>query len=119
MRIGIKRVYDPVSSADGLRVLVDRLWPRGLKKADACVDVWAKEMAPTASLRKWFAHQEERFSDFRHRYLAELEEKQDIAMKLLERAAGRPITLLFAARSRSCNHAVILQEFLLRQESRG
>ena len=113
MRIQIKRVYDDPADNDGLRVLVDRLWPRGLKKADARIDLWAKDLAPTAPLRKWFKHDASRFEEFRSRYLAELEARRDIARELREQAAGGTITLVFAARDRACNHAVVLRDFLL------
>jgi uncharacterized protein YeaO (DUF488 family) len=112
IKIQIKRVYDPPSNDDGLRILVDRLWPRGLKKADARIDFWAKELAPTTSLRKWFNHEIEKFSEFRLRYLEELTSKHDVARRMLDQAAGRTITLLFAARDRSYNQAIILQSFL-------
>jgi uncharacterized protein YeaO (DUF488 family) len=112
MKIQIKRVYEPPGDEDGFRVLVDRLWPRGLKKANAHVDIWAKELAPTPNLRKWFDHDESKFREFRVRYLKELGGKQDFARSMMERATGRTITLLFAARDLSCNHAVVLQQFL-------
>ena len=77
MSIRIKRVYDDPGDDDGLRVLVDRLWPRGLKKADARIDLWAKDLAPTSPLRKWFGHDASRFGEFRSRYLDELEARRD------------------------------------------
>ncbi len=112
IKIQIKRVYDPSSNDDGLRVLVDRLWPRGLKKANARIDFWAKELAPTTPLRKWFNHEAQKFSEFRLRYLKELTFKHDVARRILDQAAGRTITLLFAAQDRSHNQAVVLQGFL-------
>ena len=112
IKIQIKRVYDPSSNDDGLRVLVDRLWPRGLKKANARIDFWAKELAPTTTLRKWFNHEAQKFSEFRLRYLKELTFKHDVARRILDQAAGRTITLLFAAQDRSHNQAVVLQGFL-------
>ncbi len=112
MKIQIKRIYDSLGDDDGLRVLVDRLWPRGVKKERASVDVWAKELAPTTELRQWFDHDASKFSEFRTRYLKELEDKDDVVRKLFEDANGRTLTLLFAARDRSCNHAVVLLDYL-------
>ena len=112
MKIDIKRIYDPPGDDDGFRILVDRLWPRGLKKADAHIDLWAKELAPTTDLRKWFDHESSKFGAFRCRYLEELDAKHDLARRVLEAAGGRTITLLFGARDRSCNHAVVLRDFL-------
>ncbi len=112
MKIQIKRIYDPPGDDDGLRILVDRLWPRGVKKKEARVDVWAKELAPTTELRKWFNHDASKFSEFRSRYLKELDDKDHVVRKLFEDANGRTLTLLFAARDRSCNHAIVLFEYL-------
>lgn len=115
MRIQIKRIYDPPDAADGFRVLVDRLWPRGVKKADAGVDYWAKDLAPTTELRKWFHGEDAEFSEFRRRYLQELETRPDAVRALLEKATGDTITLLFAARDPVCNHAVVLRDFLIQR----
>ena len=112
--IRIKRVYDLPSENDGLRVLVDRLWPRGLKKSGSHIDLWAKELAPTAALRKWFNHEEHKFREFRLSYLEELSFRQDIVRKLFEQADNGTITLLFAAANQIHNQAVVLQEFLRR-----
>ena len=110
--VRIKRVYDLPSKDDGLRVLVDRLWPRGLKKADSHIDFWAKELAPTTELRKWFNHEKHKFSEFRLSYLKELSFKQDIIRKLFELADNKTITLLFASADHSYNQAIVLQDFL-------
>ena len=110
--IRIKRVYDPPSDDDGMRILVDRLWPRGLKKAGAHIDYWAKDLAPTTSLRKWFNHEEDKFNKFRFSYLEELSSKQEIVGKIFEKADNRAITLLFAASDHLHNQAVILKDFL-------
>ena len=112
MKIHIKRIYDSLGDDDGLRVLVDRLWPRGVKKEGASVDVWAKELAPTTELRQWFDHDASKFNEFRSRYLKELDDKDHVVRKLFEDANGRTLTLLFAARDRSCNHAVVLLDYL-------
>ena len=110
--IRIKRVYDPSNKEDGLRVLVDRLWPRGLKKSSAHIDFWAKDLAPTTSLRNWFNHEENKFNEFRIRYFEELSLKQEIVRKIFEKAENRTITLVFAATDRLHNQAVVLREFL-------
>lgn len=112
MRIRIKRIYDSLAEDDGFRVLVDRLWPRGVKKADARLDLWAKELAPSPELRKWFAHDDAKFSEFQKRYRVELAEKQQLIDELIQTAAESPITLLFAAKNLHCNHAVVLREYL-------
>ena len=112
IKIKIKRVYDSPSNDDGCRVLVDRLWPRGLNKTNAQIDFWAKELAPTTPLRKWFNHEEQKFSEFRLHYLKELTFKHDIARKMLDQVTENTITLLFAAQDRSYNQAVVLQSFL-------
>jgi uncharacterized protein YeaO (DUF488 family) len=112
--IRIKRVYDPVEPDDGFRVLVDRLWPRGLTKAKVRADLWLKEAAPGTILRKWFGHDRSKWNEFRTRYLAELSGAPDVADRLLDEAkTGRGVTLLYAARDTECNHAVVLREYLL------
>jgi uncharacterized protein YeaO (DUF488 family) len=110
----LKRVQDPVERpADGTRVLVDRVWPRGMRKADADLDLWLKDVAPSTGLRRWFGHDPERWPGFRDGYRAELAQRAD-ALAPLEQAARRgPVTLLFAARDRACNNAVVLRELLL------
>lgn len=110
--IRIKRVYDPPVESDGLRVLVDRLWPRGLKKSAANIDYWAKELAPTTSLRMWFNHEEQKFNEFRLNYLEELSSKQSIVSNIYEQTDNGTITLLYAAADYLHNHAVVLREFL-------
>jgi len=111
-RIRTKRIYDPPDDGDGFRVLVDRLWPRGVSKETARVDLWAKELAPTTTLRKWFGHDPARFDEFRRRYRDELRQNAEPARQLLKAAGRKPVTLLFAARDRDCNQAVVLREFL-------
>ncbi|KWT65516.1 putative uroporphyrin-III c-methyltransferase [Hyphomicrobium sulfonivorans] len=110
--IGLKRVYDPPSADDGMRVLVDRLWPRGLSKDAAKVDVWMKEAAPSAELRKWFHHEPERWNEFKHRYRQELAANVDAVEYLRELAKSKPLTLLFAAHDTEHNNAVVLLDFL-------
>jgi len=110
--IRIKRAYEPPSSADGTRVLVDRLWPRGLKKADAHVAQWLKEVAPSNELRKWFGHDPARWEEFRRRYKAELAQAPDRLDELRVLARGRRVTLLFAAKDEAHNDAVVLRDVL-------
>jgi uncharacterized protein YeaO (DUF488 family) len=109
-QIRVKRVYDPPARGDGMRVLVDRLWPRGLKKEDAAIDLWLREAAPSAELRRWFGHDPARWVEFRRRYTAELEQNRAALKPLVE--ARRPVTLLFAARDLQHNNAIALAEWL-------
>jgi uncharacterized protein YeaO (DUF488 family) len=112
--IKIKRIYDAPAPADGYRVLVDRLWPRGLGKEKAHVDEWLRGIAPTGALRAWFAHDPEKWEKFRARYRSELEElgKRQELEKLKSRANRETVTLLFGARDRERNNAVVLKEIL-------
>ncbi len=110
--IQIKRIYDQPADDDGFRVLVDRLWPRGIKKEDAKVDLWAKQIAPTTELRKWFDHDPTKFDEFRSRYMRELESNPDAVKQMIDLADDRVITLLYAARDTTCNHAVVLRRVL-------
>lgn len=113
MEIQIKRVYDGPAPDDGLRVLVDRLWPRGLKKEDAALDIWAKELAPSAELRKWFAHKDERFNEFARRYNLELNNLATEIEKLRASIGNGTATLVYAAKNTASNHAIVLRERLL------
>jgi uncharacterized protein YeaO (DUF488 family) len=109
--IAIKRVYDPPSPDDGFRVLVDRLWPRGMTKEAAALDLWAKDLAPSPDLRKEFNHQPERFAEFTHHYLGELSCNPAVAAFRSE--LKRPkVTLLYGAHDRANNHALVLADFL-------
>lgn len=110
--INIKRVYDDKSNDDGYRVFIDRLWPRGVKKEDAHFDEWLKDLAPTTELRKWFDHDPERFDEFLKRYKKELENNKDELDKLRNKAKSQKITLLFAAKDREMNNAVVVKEVL-------
>lgn len=112
MRIGVKRVYDPPAADDGLRVLVDRLWPRGVTKQTAAIHLWAKALAPSAELRQWFGHAPERWPEFRRRYWAELDALAPVWQGLLNDRDGQKLTLLFAARDPTHNNAVALAEYL-------
>ena len=111
--IRVKRIYDPPSEDDGFRVLVDRLWPRGLKKEDARIDLWAKEIAPTTELRKWFGHDPAKFDEFKDRYTSELQTHSEDTISIMDSANGAPITLLYAARDPMCNHAIVLRSILM------
>lgn len=110
--IRVKRVYEPPSDQDGFRVLVDKLWPRGLRKSEARLDLWIKEIAPEDKLRKWFSHDPEKWEEFRECYLKELEQKEEYVRKLLEKAKENDLTLLYAAKSETFNNAIVLKEYL-------
>ena len=112
MSISVKRVYEPAAKADGYRVLIDRLWPRGLKKELVPLDQWAKELAPSAALRVWFAHEPARWDGFRHRYASELDVAVEHWRPLAERAARHTVTLLYGARDEEHNNAVVLKAYL-------
>jgi uncharacterized protein YeaO (DUF488 family) len=110
--IAVKRVYEPVAKSDGYRVLVDRVWPRGLKKEDVALDVWAKELAPSTVLRKWFGHDPARWEAFRHRYASELDKQKSFWQPLITRAERHRVTLLFGAKDEEHNQAVALKMYL-------
>lgn len=111
--IKLKRAYEPPEPGDGTRVLVDRLWPRGVKKAAAAIDLWVKDIAPSTELRQWFGHQTGRWDEFRRRYAAELERKTDLIDELRALARRGPITLVFSAHDAAHNDAVVLRAVLL------
>jgi uncharacterized protein YeaO (DUF488 family) len=115
--IAVKRAYDPPARMDGLRILVDRLWPRGLRKDAAALDQWAKELAPSPTLRKWFDHRPERFAEFKRRYREELKGNPAVDETLRQIGKARA-TLLYAARDPAINHAVVLAELLNRRRDR-
>ena len=110
--IRLKRIYEQPSDQDGFRVLVDRLWPRGLRKKDVRLDLWLKEIAPTDELRKWFFHDPEKWEEFRKGYLKELELKEEYVQKLLKKANETDLTLLYAAKNEDFNNAAVLKEYL-------
>lgn len=113
MELRTKRAYDPAADADGRRVLVDRMWPRGVGKQRACIHYWARDLAPSAELRKWFGHDPARWDGFRRRYFRELDACGDGVAALRQALAGAPrATLVFAARDPLHNNAVALAEFL-------
>jgi uncharacterized protein YeaO (DUF488 family) len=110
--VKIKRVYDPASRDDGKRILVDRLWPRGVRKEDAKIDQWQKEIAPSNELRKWFGHDPARWQEFRKKYVGELEGKSELMEGLRAESRKGMITLLFAAKDTTHNNAVVLKELI-------
>ncbi len=121
MKLHIKRVYEPADITDGWRVLVDRLWPRGLAKDVAAVDVWLRDLAPSSELRTWFGHDAARWDEFRTRYFAELRcgGAATAVKELRGLLAAHPVlTLLYAARDAEHNNALALREFLLREAAR-
>jgi uncharacterized protein YeaO (DUF488 family) len=111
--VKLKRAYEHPSAEDGTRVLVDRLWPRGLKKADAAIDLWVKEITPTTTLRKWFGHEPKRCDEFRRRYSAELRDNQTQLKELKDLTRQGPITLVYSAHDELHNDAVVLRDVLL------
>ena len=114
MDVRTKRVYEPAEAADGYRVLVDGLWPRGLSSEQARIDEWAREVAPSASLRRWYGHEPQRFGEFRRRYVRELAGKRDMLAKLRRRARGGRVTLVFAARDSEHSNGEVLASVLRR-----
>jgi len=110
--VKVKRVYDPPSTEDGVRVLVDRLWPRGLTKTKASVDLWLKDLAPSAALRRWFAHDLAKWPEFRARYAEELDAKKPAVAALIGAIRRGTVTIVFGARDASHNNAVALQDYL-------
>ena len=118
MKILIKRTYDAPERKDGFRILVDRLWPRGLKKEDSRIREWLKDIAPSDGLRKWFSHDPEKWQEFKGRYFKELKEKNDLIKQLKEKAKGQTITLLYSAKDVKYNNAVALKEYLEREKQR-
>ena len=112
VRIRRKRVYETPDAKDGFRILVDRVWPRGVSKQAAKVDLWLKDIAPSTGLRKWFAHDAEKWQEFRRRYEAELERNDEQVAALREEAAKGPVTLVYGARDTEHNEALVLKDFL-------
>lgn len=119
MTVRIKRIYEPVSDDDGTRVLVDRLWPRGVRKDEAAVDHWLKGVAPSPELRKWFAHDPARFDEFAAAYRDELDRAPEAVGELFALARAGDVTLLYGARDPECNHARVLAAYLADTRERG
>ena len=112
--IRLKRDYDVPSDDDGTRILVERLWPRGLSKENAAIDLWLKEVAPSTELRKWYGHDPDKWEEFRRRYRAELDDKGEVLDDVRRRLREGPVTFVFAAKDEEHNSAVALKEFLER-----
>ncbi len=110
--VKIKRIYDPASPDDGKRILIDRLWPRGIKKEEAKIDEWLRDIAPSTELRKWFSHDPEKWQEFKKRYKRELTDKEELLRKLKVEAKKGTITLLFAAKDTKHMNAAVLKEVL-------
>ena len=107
-----KRVYEEPVKGDGFRILVDRLWPRGLSKDRARIDLWLKEVAPSDALRKWFGHDRTRWAEFKRRYFKELADRKEAIEPIVKKASQVSVTLLYGAKDEECNNAVALQEFI-------
>jgi uncharacterized protein YeaO (DUF488 family) len=112
VELRIKRVYEPAADGDGQRVLVDGVWPRGMTKQDAALDLWLKEIAPSTGLRKWFGHDPQRWQEFQRRYRAELAENEPAVAQLLTLLKAGPVTLLYGARDVAHNQAVVLADYI-------
>lgn len=114
-----KRVYEPAEHNDGTRFLVDRLWPRGIRKEDLKMEAWVKDVAPSPELRKWFAHDPAKWTEFQKRYRAELKANPEAWKPILAAAQRGPVTLLYSARDTEHNSAILLKEFLEGQQKKG
>lgn len=110
--ITIKRIYEEANKNDGYRLLIDRIWPRGVSKEDADLDDWKKELAPSTDLRKWFDHDPEKFDDFKKKYKRELEDKTDALEEVKKIVQSKRLTLLYGAKDEEHNQAVVLKEVL-------
>jgi uncharacterized protein YeaO (DUF488 family) len=112
-RVKLKRAYETPATDDGMRVLVDRLWPRGVKKTEAAIDHWMKELAPSTELRKWFGHDPARWEEFRRRYAAEIQEHRNELDRMRGLMREGTVTLVYSAHDETHNDAVVLREILL------
>jgi uncharacterized protein YeaO (DUF488 family) len=112
--IRLKRAYEPPTEDDGTRILVERLWPRGVSKERAAIDLWLKELAPSAELRKWYAHDQTRWAEFRARYWAELDQKGEALRDLKRRLEEGAVTFVYAAKDEEHNSAILLKQYLER-----
>ncbi len=112
MNIYMKRIYTAASEMDGKRILVDRLWPRGIKKEDAKIDLWAKEITPSTELRKWYAHDSQHWEEFQQRYRAELRSQTEVLQQIREMARQEKVSLITAAKSENHNHVIVLKQVL-------
>lgn len=114
MPIGLKRAYDPPASSDGLRILIDRLWPRGLSKPEAHIDIWAKDVAPSPALRQWFGHDPAKWQEFQARYESELAHNNQAVVALRRLIGDKVATLIYAARDVEHTHALVIRGILER-----
>lgn len=110
--VKLKRAYDPPEPDDGFRILVDRLWPRGVAKDSARIDLWLKDIAPSSALRKWFGHEPAKWTEFRERYFQELDKNHEAVDGLREQTRRGPVTLIYGAKDREHNNAVALKAYL-------
>lgn len=118
MRVLVKRIYAPAVKSDGFRVLVDRLWPRGISKENAKLDLWLPHIGPSTKLRQWFNHDPERWEEFQRRYHAELEDKKGVVAELTGPAKKGTVTLVYSAKDERHNQAVALRSYLVRRQSK-
>lgn len=117
--VKLKRVYEPRTPEDGTRILVERLWPRGIKKEQAEIDRWAKDIAPSTELRKWFGHDSDRWQEFRRRYAEEVSRHPDELSKLRAMAKEGPVTLVFSGHDEAHNNAIVLRDLLLGRQAKS
>lgn len=115
MKIQVKRIHESASKSDGFRVLVDRLWPRGISKENAKLDLWLPDIGPSTALRKWFNHDPARWVEFQHRYHAELKAKQELVAELKGQAKKGTVTLLYSAKDEQYNQAVAVRSYLVKR----
>jgi uncharacterized protein YeaO (DUF488 family) len=118
MKVQVKRAYEKPAKKDGFRVLVDRLWPRGIKKEDAKIDLWLKEAAPSTELRKWYGHDPKKWEEFKKRYYKELAAKDDLLEPIRKEAKKQTVTLVYSSKEKRYNNAVALRELLSREPAR-
>lgn len=116
--IKVKRIYEAPSKEDGFRILIDRLWPRGVSKEKAKIDLWFKDIAPSDALRKWFGHKEDRWQEFKKKYIKELEGKSQLLKQLNITAKKGDVTLLFAAKDTERNNAIVLKDIMENKRAR-
>ena len=117
--IKIKRIYDTPAEDDGFRILVDRLWPRGLTKEKAKVDLWLKEIAPSDQLRKWYAHDPKKWAEFRKKYFKELDVRKELVHQILQKTREGDVTLLYSSKEQNINNATALKEYIIEHGTRG
>jgi len=117
--IKIKRIYDTPTEDDGFRILVDRLWPRGLTKEKAKVDLWLKEIAPSDQLRKWYAHDPKKWVEFRKRYFNDLHAKRELVNQIVQKTKEGDVTLLYSSKEEKINNAVALKEYIAKKKNTG